>query len=109
MISEDGAHHASSGAGLFFVLVVRTSEVVQAGPQASETDECPASEVRGRSQQPPTRPWEAKGTTACTHKIAIGGSDLINVRLAHFADSSRTSPEVREVAKAVIRNGGAVT
>ena len=41
MISEDGAHHASSGAGLFFVLVVRTSEVVQAGPQASENRRVP--------------------------------------------------------------------
>jgi hypothetical protein len=36
---------------------------------------------------------------ACTHKIAIGGSDLINVR---FADSSRTFHEVREVPDAAI-------
>jgi hypothetical protein len=34
---------------------------------------------------------------ACTHETAIGDSDLIISALAPFADSSRTSPEVREV------------
>jgi hypothetical protein len=37
---------------------------------------------------------------ACTHKIAID-SDLIKVRFAHFADSSRTFREVREVVAKV--------
>jgi hypothetical protein len=32
-----------------------------------------------------------------SHKIAIGDSDLINVRFGHYADSRRTSREVREV------------
>src|SRR5262245_51257932 len=35
--------------------------------------------------------------TTCIHKITLGDSDLIKSALAHFADSSRTSPEVREV------------
>jgi hypothetical protein len=39
---------------------------------------------------------------ACTHKIAIGDSDLTMSALAPFADSSRTSPEVREVPRAVV-------
>jgi hypothetical protein len=41
----------------------------------------------------------------CTHKIAIGDRDLINVRLlAHFADSNPTSPRVREMPKAAVSN-----
>src|SRR5262249_32918496 len=45
------------------------------------------------------RPSTAHGANlrACTRKIAIGDSELIKSALAHFADSSRTSPEVREV------------
>ena len=39
----------------------------------------------------------ARLVRACTHKIAIGNSDLIMSALAHFADSRRTSPEVRNV------------
>jgi hypothetical protein len=33
-------------------------------------------------------------TKACTHKTAIGDSELIKVRLAGFAESSRTSRKV---------------
>src|SRR5262249_16387300 len=41
------------------------------------------------------------GPRACTHKIAIS-NDLIKSALAHYADSSRISPEVREVPKAAV-------
>jgi len=37
---------------------------------------------------------------ACTHKIAIWFNDLINVCFGSFAESSQTSPEVREEALA---------
>jgi len=34
----------------------------------------------------------------------MGDSDLIKSALAHFADSSRTSPKVREVPEAAVSN-----
>jgi len=42
----------------------------------------------------PSRP---KAPRTCTHKIAIGDSEVSTSAVVHFADSSRIYPEVREV------------
>jgi hypothetical protein len=52
---------------------------------------------RGSKYLVASRMGPPKKNRAPLLKDAIGDSDLINVPLAHFADSSRTSPEVREV------------
>src|SRR5262245_61895575 len=44
----------------------------------------------------------ASACLACTHKLAKGESGRSTSALAHLADSSRTSPEVREVPEADI-------
>src|SRR5262249_29516176 len=54
---------------------------------------------------PPEYPEKLPPLHARSHKIAIGDSDLINVRFGHYADSRRTSREVREVPKAMAEIG----
>jgi hypothetical protein len=46
----------------------------------------------------------ARVSKVCIHKIAHGNSDLIKIALARFADSSRTSHEVREEPVAAVRS-----
>src|SRR5262245_18994303 len=43
-----------------------------------------------------------------TSQTAIGDNNLINVRLTHFAGSSRTSPEVREVPQPDFLHGNKI-
>jgi hypothetical protein len=43
---------------------------------------------------------------SCRRTCAIGDSDLINIRVAHFADFSRTSREVREVPTSEVKSEG---
>src|SRR5262249_61636907 len=52
--------------------------------------------------RPVTPTMHGASIRACTQKIAIGDSDLIMSPLAHFADSTRTCREVREVPIAVL-------
>jgi len=75
----------------------RTSQTTKIIVEYAEKDNCDTRYAVGSARVPFAR--------ACTHKIAVGDGDLINVRFGPISGLNRTSPEVRHVPVAVIRGG----